>query len=473
VLKCLGRKRHKNDSGEPRSATFRARLMNSNPAVIVIGAGVAGLAAACQLGRAGFAVHIVEARDRIGGRVLTHIDTGCEYPIEFGAEFIHGKPPEIWELLRKASAEITELEGDAWCVEDGGLTSCGFWEDIDDILDKMDDRKPDKSFADFLEQCCRSPKTEARQRAKQRALGYVSGFNAADPALVGVHWLVKGMRAEQKIEGDRAFRARHGYKDLLDVFQQALQNYNVSVQLSTVVRRLRWHAGNVELRVTDPKGESTFEAARALITSPLSLLKAPAGEPGVIKFVPELPTRKKNALDRLEMGKVIRVSLRFRERFWEAMKPAGATKPLADMSFLFSQDDWFPTWWTAHPEKSPIITGWAPFRAGERLSGQSRTFVEDRCLQTLSTLLRVSRSALEVMLEGAYFHDWQTDPFSRGAYSYGKVGADGAQEALVEPIENTLFFAGEATDTTGHNGTVHGAIASGYRAASQILRAPR
>jgi monoamine oxidase len=73
-------------------------------------------------------------------------------------------------------------------------------------------------------------------------------------------------------------------------------------------------------------------------------------------------------------------------------------------------------------------------------------------------------------LERAYFHDWQSDPFSRGAYSYGRVGADGAQQVLAAPLEKTLFFAGEATDTSGHNGTVHGAIASGHRAAREILQ---
>jgi len=444
--------------------------MSSSPAVIVIGAGVAGLAAACRLGRAGFALHILEARDRIGGRVLTHIDAGCECPIEFGAEFIHGKPAEIWELLRKANADITEVEGEAWCVEEGRLTPCGFWDGVENVLEQMSDRTADESFADFLERCCRSAKMQASQRAKQRALGYVSGFNAADPALVGVHWLVQGMRAEEKIQGDRAFRARHGYKDLLDIFQRELQTYNIAIQLSTVVEQVRWSAGRVKLKVRDQTGGSTVEAPRVLVTVPLSLLKAPVGQSGVIEFVPGLPSAKKIALDRQEMGKVIRVSLRFRERFWESIKPAGAKKTLSDMSFLLTQDDWFPTWWTAHPLNWPIITGWAPFRAGERLSGKNRSFVEDRALRTLSGLLRVTQSELEKTLESAHFHDWQTDPFSLGAYSYGKVGADGAQQALSEPIENTLFFAGEATDTTGHNGTVHGAIASGYRAASQILR---
>jgi monoamine oxidase len=443
--------------------------MSSNPAVIVIGAGVAGLAAACQLSRAGLAVHIVEARDRIGGRVLTRIDPECHCPIEFGAEFIHGKPPEVWGLLQKANAEIAEVAGEAWCVEDGPLKPCGFWEDVDNILEKMDDRKPDESFADFLERCCRSLKTQANRRAKQRAVGYVSGFNAADPALVGVHWLVQGMRAEQKIQGDRAFRSRHGYKDLLDVFEQELRTYNIAVQLSTVVEQLRWKPGSVEVKARDQKGEMSLHAPRVLITLPLSLLKAPVGQLGVIEFVPELPSHKKIALDRLEMGKVIRVTLRFRERFWDAIKPKDAKKSLSEMSFLLTDDEWFPTWWTAHPKAWPVITGWAPFRAGERLSGKDRSFVEERALQTLSAPLRVSQPELEKMLEGAYLHDWQTDPFSLGAYSYGKVGADGAQQALSEPIGKTLFFAGEATDTTGHNGTVHGAIASGYRAVKQIL----
>jgi monoamine oxidase len=91
-------------------------------------------------------------------------------------------------------------------------------------------------------------------------------------------------------------------------------------------------------------------------------------------------------------------------------------------------------------------------------------------LKALGSLLGVGMAELSQLLEAAYFHDWQSDPFSRGAYSYGAVGADGAQQALASPIENTLFFAGEATDTSGHNGTVHGAIASGRRAAQEIIR---
>ena len=161
--------------------------------------------------------------------------------------------------------------------------------------------------------------------------------------------------------------------------------------------------------------------------------------------------------------------LRFRERFWESIKPsARSRKNLSGMSFLFSQSEWFPTWWTTIPEESPAITAWAPFRSAERLSGQSEQFVTEHALQTLSDLLGPGVHELQELLERSYLHDWQSDPFSLGAYSYGKVGADGAQQAIAAPLDNTVFFAGEATDTTGHNGTEHAAIASGYRAAKEI-----
>jgi monoamine oxidase len=120
-----------------------------------------------------------------------------------------------------------------------------------------------------------------------------------------------------------------------------------------------------------------------------------------------------------------------------------------------------------------MITGWAPFQCAERLSGQERSYVIARGLETLSSLLSANVEDLEAGLVYADFHDWQSDPFSRGAYSYGKVGSGGAHEALARPMDRTLFFAGEACDVTGNNGTVHGAIASGKRAAGDLIRAYR
>jgi monoamine oxidase len=446
--------------------------MSEDCDVVVVGGGIAGLAAASKLVRTGLSVCVLEARDRIGGRILTQRVPGCDAPIELGAEFIHGFAPEIWEPLQSSATEITEVEGQPWCFSNERLYPCQFFSEIDSILEQMNDSLPDESFQAFLERPFPNPTNDPKQQeAKQRALAYVTGFNAADPELVGVHWLVEGMRAEEKIQGHRAFRCSNGYADLVEGFRRQIAACEVTIHTNTVVQSVRWKPGHAEVTAHNADGASVFGTSQVLFTLPLALLKAPAGEVGVVQFTPPLPREKLDALDKLEMGKVIRVVLRFRHRFWETISaPADENKTLSAMSFLFSQDEWFPTWWTTMPKKSPLITGWAPFRSAERLSGQNRAFVAQRSLRTLARLLGVSSENLESWLEGAYFHDWQSDPFARGAYSYGKVGADGAQRVLGAPLENTLFFAGEATDTSGNNGTVHGAIASGYRAAREILR---
>lgn len=435
--------------------------------VIVIGAGIAGLAAAWKLGCAGCRVSVLEARDRIGGRIWTIPNPQPNFPIELGAEFIHGRPREILEPFREAGTEITEVQGRSWCAFENHLRPCDFWSSIDSVLTQMDASREDESFLDFLR---RTFPDNENNREAQRALGYVVGFNAADPSLVGVHWLVQGMRAEEKIEGDRSFRARNGYRDLLDVFQRKISEWpTVDIRTNKIVDQVKWERGKTEVDVRGGFGLETFEASRVLITVPLAVLKAQPGEVGAVRFEPALPRSKRSALDKLEMGKVIRVVLSFRQRFWDSIMPIGSRTTLSDMSFLLSDDEWFPTWWTTMPKKSPMITGWAPFLSAEKLSGQSRAFVIERSLQTLSRLLNVDWSMLRDNLRDAFFHDWQNDPFSRGAYSYGSVGSDGAQAELASPVSDTLFFAGEATDTTGNNGTVHGAIASGYRAATEIL----
>jgi monoamine oxidase len=445
-----------------------------DPDVIVIGAGAAGLTAAAELGRSGLRVTLLEARNRIGGRMFTVHDSKCDAPVELGAEFIHGRSPEIWDLIKAHKIRTTEVSGDRWCVQEGKLSTCSFFSEVDDIIEKMNDREPDQSFNEFLDQCCSSAKNDNHLReAREWARRYVSGFNAADPAVVGVHWLVKEMRAEEQIHGDRSFRAHNGYADLVAVFQRQIDDAGVTLQGNTVVECVRWRSGNAEIVTRGSNGAQAFSAARVLITVPLGVLQAGRDENGAIRFDPELPEEKQAAITNIMMGKVIRVTLRFRERFWESLprSPEKHSKTMDELSFLFSHDDCLPTWWTMSPEKLPFLTGWAPFHHAQRLSGQTESFVVEQSLRSLHRVLGITVQELETLFEHIYFHDWQNDPFSRGAYSYGKVGGGGAEEVLAEPIENTLFFAGEATDTGGHNGTVHGAIASGKRAAEEITKA--
>lgn len=444
--------------------------MAENPQVIVVGAGAAGLSAAAELSRRGMAVTILEARDRIGGRIFTQTDPSTGTPVELGAEFIHGLAPEIWVPLQAQGALIREVEGDHWCFLDGQLSQCNFFSDVEKILERMDDERPDESFMAFLNRNFPPEDDTPRlQKTKEHAIGYVSGFNAADPDKVGVHWLMDGMRAGEETEEHRAFRAGNGYEDLLAILRQQLSDKAVAVHTHTIVESITWSPGRAQVTALSP-GRLTLVAPKVLITLPLAVLQAEPGEAGAVRFDPPLPAEKRVALTRLEMGKVIRITLCFHNRFWDEIHPASAPdRTLSDMSFLFSEDEWFPTWWTTMPLKLPIITGWAPFHSAEQLSGNSHSFIVKRSLQSLGSMLNVRTDELERLLVSAYVHDWQSDPYSRGAYSYGKVGADGAQRVLGTPLANTLFFAGEATDTEGNNGTVQGAIASGLRAAQEIL----
>jgi monoamine oxidase len=436
--------------------------------VIVVGAGAAGLAAACMLSSAGVSVRILEARGRIGGRIFTQTDSELGVPVELGAEFIHGRPPEIWDVLPRGGIAVVEVSGDNWCSKDAQVSPCDFFSEVDEILGRMNMSEPDESFESFLRRCCPDKSTES----KEHALSYVSGFNAADPARVGVHWLVQEMWAEEEVDGQRAFRPRTGYASVVEIFHQQLKLANVDIQLNTVVHSIGWSEDSVEISAAGPQGSINLRAERVLLTVPVGVLQTPTPDVGALEFRPALPEWKLQAIQRIAMGKVIRVVLRFKERFWEGISAKSSSKSLRSMSFLFSQDQWFPTWWTRMPERSPLITGWAPFRSAERLSGQGRDFVIAQSLQTLSTLLRTPKVKLEELLQAAYWHDWQVDPFSRGAYSYGTAGAASAPEVLGTPVDNTLFFAGEATNGR-HGGTVHGAIASGYRAASEIMKRKR
>src|SRR5215469_2611791 len=230
--------------------------MQTDADVIVVGAGVAGMAAALDLVRRDMKVAIVEARDRIGGRVYTRRDPASNLPIELGAEFIHGRPPEILDPLRELNIDPVATSGEDWCDEDGQLTECDLFSDVDALLAKMNDNEPDESFLAFMQRCC----PETSEETKERARAYVTGFHAADPAEISVHSLVRGMRADEKIEGERAFRVPGSYAVLIDLFEKRLRVAGIPVHLNTSVREVRWSDHTVTLSCHSDEGHKYFSA---------------------------------------------------------------------------------------------------------------------------------------------------------------------------------------------------------------------
>jgi monoamine oxidase len=171
----------------------------------------------------------------------------------------------------------------------------------------------------------------------------------------------------------------------------------------------------------------------------------------------------------MAMGSVVRVTLLFTSKFWQQPEPT-----LAHLSFLFASEEMPATWWTAEPDVAATITGWiggpkaAVFLQRVAARGGSDALLVE-CLSTLARIFGRSSEELRRLLLSWHSHDWQHDEFAMGAYSYAPAGAIDASQRMTEPVEQTLFFAGEHTDITGHWGTVHGAIRSGIRAAGQVL----
>jgi monoamine oxidase len=158
------------------------------------------------------------------------------------------------------------------------------------------------------------------------------------------------------------------------------------------------------------------------------------------------------------------VVLCFQEKFWER------DAEMADLSFLFTDDPQFPTWWTSNALPYPILTGWAAGPNARKHTGRSKDEIVQSAVQSLARIMKIAETELRKQMTGLFTHDWQADPFSRGAYSYAAVGGMDAAKTLAAPVANTLYFAGEATNGEGYNGTVHGAIATGLRAAKELLQ---
>jgi monoamine oxidase len=433
--------------------------------VAVVGAGVAGLAAARELRRRGLKVVVLEARDRIGGRVHTLRDSRLPLPVELGAEFVHGAAQVTHRLLAEAGLTTYDLGGEHWRARRGKLARTEAWAPIQRVLRHLDGRAADRSFDDFLAGLGnRAPASDRRA-----ARAFVEGYHAADPSELGVRSLVP-----QEDEGPptilamRIARVYGGYDQLPRWLAGELQS---ELRLRSPVKAIAWRRAHVELAVERETGAvRRFVARAAIVTVPIGVLAAGPAAPGGLRLDPD-PPRIRHACGLVAMGAVARLVCWFREFPWLASRFERGGERIDRASFWQLDGPTFRVWWTAWPVRWPLAVAWS---GGPRAAAAVRRgpgAVESTAIGELAAAFRLPRRAVASRLEAAWMHDWQHDVYSRGAYSYARVGGAGAARSLSRPVEDTLFFAGEATDTGGHTGTVEGALASGLRAARQASRA--
>ncbi len=408
--------------------------------VVIIGAGAAGLAAAKKLQQHGLNTIVLEARDRIGGRIHTDPSTN----IELGAEFIHGTNASTWQILAEAKLHA-EAANDAaphigarkrMFVINGKLQSEEFSRRVVQLGDASEDYANETalSLREFIYNLGNGENVETKTATER-----IARLETGDANKLCVREL--GRERALNTSGWENYRVTQGYSAITKYLAT-----DINIRTNCPVREIVWHNHGATLKLSH--GE--LQCKHVIVTVPLSLLKH-----NQLGFSPALPEQKRWAIDALEMGTAFKLALRFKKQTWP------------DFGFLALDNPSF-VWWMGPTGKNfeASLIGFAGGNsATEQIEYDQESLIED----SLSELSQVLGPEIQDQYLDASLSNWIHDPWTLGSYSYAPLGASGARQTLAEPVGQTLFFAGEATNTIGHAATVHGAIETGWRAAKEII----
>jgi monoamine oxidase len=418
---------------------------------VVVGAGAAGLIAARELGRAGKAVTILEARDRCGGRIHALPSATFGYPAEGGAEFIHGEAPVTRAVLRDARLALSPLEGTRWIKRDGAFSPRDPRPPhADRLYQALADLKADLPVADFLERHFAGDQYGELRRAITRM---VEGYDAADPARASTlalreEWMGRGLGTQARIVG--------GYGALIDFLAAQCRQHGATIRLGAAVSAVELTDRGPVARCADG---SAHEGDAVILAVPLPLLAEIA--------LPAAAREKAAAAGpHIGFGNVVKILLRFATPWWAH----AAGRDLGDLSFLLSSAR-VPTWWTQHPAGHPVLTGWFAGPRANTVAQLDEAALVDMGLGSLAEIFERSADHLTPELVAARAINWGNDPFARGAYSYATPTTREAQSRLANPDGDAVLFSGEALYGGPDMGTVEAALASGLNTARRILAA--
>ncbi|HEY0041934.1 MAG TPA: NAD(P)/FAD-dependent oxidoreductase, partial [Flavisolibacter sp.] len=376
--------------------------------------------------------------------------TKKNYPVELGAEFIHGKLPITTELLEKAGAKKHTINGSIWQSKDGQLfKQADFIEDYEELEKKFDNLKSDVSVADFLSEHLNGEQYKELRFSLQN---YVEGYYAADINKASTF----ALREELAREDEDQHRIEGGYQKLIKFLEETCVSKGVQFYFSQQVTQLHWKENSVEAMTHT----GSFSSKKVIVTVSIGVLQRDG-----IHFFPSLPEKKAAAM-KLGFGQVVKINLLFEDAFWKDLFLTGK-KNLENLNFLLSEEE-IPTWWTQHPNEEPLLTGWVGGPKAALLQNLDREQLVNKAIYSLSRIFNIDVLHLQQKLIAAEYYDWAEDPHFYGAYSYEVLQGEEYMKQILTPVEQTLFFAGEGLHHGSEIGTVEAALQSGRSVAQQV-----
>jgi len=408
--------------------------------VIVVGAGISGLSAADHLINIGKDILVLEARDRVGGRIWSHSWNGIT--IEEGANWIHtsdGNP--LTKFADKhgfttyetpLNSMVVYLNGREINNDEYGYIVNQFWSHIFAKQGKGEDESLSKTVNDFKI-------NKSLSFDDKIILNYLANSEISNEYGTDMENLSRDYFDISKGYDDGELILLGGLQQIIDVLQEG-----VNVRLNHIVTKIEYQDDRVIVYTKNKQ----FYSRKVLVTVPLGVLKS-----GDIEFLPTLPKKKQNAISELGMGLLQKHWLLFNEVFWDE-----------DVIWILStnEQNWECMNYT-HTGKPILLC----FSMGKYAKYQE-LLPESNITSDIMNVLRNTYGQNIPDPVDVYFTKWASDKFSYGAYSFTSVG--NTPETYYEisaPIDGLIYFAGEHTNKN-YPATIHGAYLSGLRAAKSM-----
>lgn len=428
--------------------------------VVIIGAGAAGLYTGWYLQERGFKVTILEASDKIGGRIRS-LAGFADFDIELGAELIHGNQTEWYRIVtEQVGAKLNNQAKE------------------DFYFFREDDTNPNEPILKSESVAEQYAEYNKAVQFVENAWQYTGPDNSVENVFnsSGISWNMHGVvngllgnnfgtslnRLSMKgvAEEDNlwsAGEADYSLKDqsMLSVLETKFSPVLSKVVLGTQVKKIDHQGEKVQL--TDQNGKQ-YEADRVVVTVPLKVL-----QDGDISFTPALPSTKADAFQHIGMGAGMKAIFKFSQAFWNDIAAE-------NLGSVIGYNDVPELWATAVGRgTTPLLTTFIMGEKAEQFSAMGTSAAKGTILGHLDNIFGNNIASQSLMQDGFYLMDWGKEPFIKGAYSFPMVGGGLIfRKELAAPVGERLFFAGEATHFEGHSGTVHGAIETGIRVIEEL-----